>query len=297
MRFYPGDSLWFHKVAFINTQRSRRRGSYYFVLSNTVTLAKPWLYLDLATVWNSGSITLPRTSSDITNNGHYDTPLELLKITGHYSAGYPLGLTYAVMNGVNQISALYLVDKLLSEEIIELDEDGILTCSYADDYASSTRWGHDAIQSGCTLASGKVTVASGGYFYYRFRGPWPCLENISLVCKINIIGGSPVIEVSNDGMATWQTAVATADIGNNISKEYFMLGSDHYSDVYVRFRCPTGASMEVEDVSFVACRRTTGITTPTIAAGTTRQIKISDGAGSTHAVSIEATFRERRRAV
>ena len=297
MKFYPGDSLWFHKVKYINVERVKRRGAYYFVMNTTVTMEKPWLYLDLATTWSPGSIALPRVSSDIINNGHYDTPLELLKITGHYLNGYPLGITYAVMDGVNQISSLSLADKLLSEEIIELDEDGILSSTYADDFSSSTRWGHDAVQSGCTCSGGKVTISSGGYFYYRFRGPWPCLKNIELTAKLHIIAGSPVIEVSNDSMATWSTAVSTGNIGNNISKLYYMENSDHYADIYVRFRAPTGAQLEVEDVSFVAQRRTTGTTTPTIAAGSTRQIKISDGAGSTHSVTIEATFRERRRGV
>jgi len=60
---------------------------------------------------------------------------------------------------------------------------------------------------------------------------------------------------------------------------------------------PTGTSFEVEGVSFAARRRTTGTATPVIAAGATRQVKISDGAGSTHSVSIEAVFRERRRSI
>ena len=297
MKFFPGDSMWFHKAKYIQCVRSKRRGSYYFVQKNTVTMAKPWLYLALATSWITGSVILPRTSTDITNTGHYDTPLESLEITGHYLAGFPLGITYAIMDGVNQISIITLADQLLSEEVLELDEDGILQSTYTDDFATSTRWGHDAQKSGATLAGGKVTVASGGYFLYRFRGPWPNIENGSLVSKINIISGSPIIELSNDSMATWSTIVTTSDIGNNISKEYFLTGSDHMADVYVRFRCPTGSSMEVEDVLFTFRRRTTGTPTPNITAGSTRQIKISDGAGSTHSVSVEAVFRERRRSI
>jgi hypothetical protein len=201
------------------------------------------------------------------------------------------------MDGVNQISIITLADQPLSEEVLELDEDGILTSTYADDFASSTRWGHDAQKSGATLAGGKVTVASGGYFLYRFRGPWPNIENIILLSKINVIAGGPVIEVSNDSQATWITAVSAADIGNNISKLYYITGSDHYADIYVRFRAPTGTIFEVEDIAFTARRRTTGTPTPVIDAGSTRQIKISDGPGSTHSVSIEAVFRERRRSI
>jgi len=85
-------------------------------------------------------VILPRTSPDIANTGHYDTPLESLEITGHYLAGYPLGITYAIMDGVNQISIITLADQLLSEEVLELDEDGILTSTYTDDFATSTRW-------------------------------------------------------------------------------------------------------------------------------------------------------------
>jgi hypothetical protein len=297
MKFYPGDSLWFHKAKFVQVERSKRRGAYYFALSNTVTMAKPWLYLDLAMSWITGSVILPRTSIYIVNAGHYDTPLESLKITGHYLAGFPLGITYAIMDGVNQISSILLADQLLSEEVIELDEDGILTSTYADDFATATRWNRDAQKVGATCSGGKVTVASGGWFYYRFRGPWPCIENIELTAKINIISGSPVIRVSNDGLATQNIVVDTPDIGNNISKKYYMVGTDHYADVYVAFVCPVGASMEVEDVSFVARRRTTGTPTPLLSAGSTRQIKISDGPGSTHSVSVEAVFRERRRSV
>jgi hypothetical protein len=297
MKFYPGDSMWFHKAKFIQCVRSKRRGAYYFVQKNTVTMDKPWLYLDLATSWISGSVILPRTSTDIANTGHYDTPLESLKITGHYLAGFPLGITYMIMDGVNQISIITLADQLLSEEVLELDEDGILTSTYTDDFASSTRWDHDAQKSGAYYYGGKIIIFGGGYFLYRFRGPWPCVSNIELTCKINIISGSPFIYVSNDSGATWISAVSSADIGNNVSKLYYMSGSDHCADIYIMFAAPVGAQFEVEGVSFVARRRTTGAPTPVIDAGSTRQIKISDGPGSTHSVSIEAVFRERRRAI
>ena len=62
MKFFPGDSMWFHKAKYIQCVRSKRRGSYYFVQKNTVTMAKPWLYLALATSWITGSVILPRTS-------------------------------------------------------------------------------------------------------------------------------------------------------------------------------------------------------------------------------------------
>ena len=427
MRFYPGDSLWFHKVKFIQSERSRRYRNGHFILSNTVTMAKPWLYRNRDTVWSPGSINLPRTSSDIPNGGHYDTPLEALKVRGHYlSGGFPAYLSYSIMDGVNQVSTIDLVDRLLSEELIVLDEDGIITASYADNFSlgttamsgtvvgpaqrfklvtlgsgkialqsynlaylgvnnytsgsmsanncdvgpseeflkldlpdgkialkadngkyltatggggstlmasaqaigssetftlvdlgnsevalksyssyyltvtfasSSARWAQDVLNTGCSVANGKVTVPSGKSFIYLFKGPWPLIENMVLGAKINIISGSPAIDVSNDNMVTWSEVVATADIASNVDKIYFMDRSDHYSEIGVRFRCPVGSSMEIEDVRFTSKRRTTGAPTPVIAAGSTRQIRLSDGAGSTHSVTVGAVFRDRRRAV
>lgn len=294
-RFYPGDSLWYHKIKFIETQRTKRRQNRFFV-GTRVHFEKSDLYCNEVQEWTSGSITLPRTSGNFVNNGHYDTALDLLRITGHYSAGRPKYLVYTIMDGVNALDTINLCDQLLSEEQIELDEDGLLTSTYSDDYASGTIFGQDATASNAAVSGGKVTVGVSGYYYYDFLGPWPLIDSMELVATLHIVQGSPYIEYSIDGGATYITAVTASQMRDNVETTYYIPAAG-YKDVRVRFRCGAADILDVLGVSFTAVRRTRGTATPKIASGSTRQIKISDGTGSTHSVSIYARYRDMRRQI
>lgn len=292
MRFYPGDSMYFHKITYIETQRAKRYKERY-VVRTKVHFENPELYSDLEQEWTSGSIILPRTSGDIVNAGHYDAPLELLQITGHYAAGRPKYLVYSIVDGVNQLDTIDLCDQLLSEEQIELDENGLLTSTYADDYSTSTKYNQDATAYNAVVSGGKVVVGANGYYYYDFLGPWPLKDSMEILATLHIVQGSPYIEYSVDGGATYKTAVTASRIKDNVETVYYIPAAG-YKNIRVRFRCGAYDILDVLGVAFTAIRRTRGVATPKIEAGTTRQIRISDGSGSTHSVSIYAKYRDMR---
>jgi hypothetical protein len=291
LRFYPGDSLRFHKVKSIATERVKRRGMSYFVIKTTVYLEKPYLYADMYSEWYlQNQVSLPRTSTDFVNRGHIDMPLEYLRVVGIYYNAYAKGITLAVISGGEEVSSVRLAERLLSDEMIELDEDGVLTCTYSDDFSSCTRFTRDTTRSNASCSSGRVTISSSGYVIYELQGTWPLMRSLEMQATLNVLAGSPVIEVSTDNGATYTTAVSRSQIKNNILTTYYLSDTAGYRNVRVRFRCPSGASLEIYDLKFVAKRRV-GDDLPKIAAGSTSQIQISDDTDSSHKASILARFR------
>lgn len=291
LRFYPGDSMWFHKVKSVATERVRRRGMRYFVIKTTVYLEKPYLYQDVHSEWSlQNQVSLPRTSTDFVNRGHIDMPLEYLRVVGLYYNAYAKGITLAVVSGGEEVSSVRLTERLLSDEMIELDEDGVLTCTYSDDFSSCARFSRDTTSSNASCSSGKVTISSNGYVIYELQGTWPLMRSLEMQATLNVLAGSPVIEVSTDNGATYTTVVSRARIKNNVLSTYFLTDTVGYRNVRVRFRCPSGAGLEIYDLKFVAKRRV-GDDLPKIAAGSTSQIRISDDTDSSHKASILAMFR------
>jgi hypothetical protein len=298
MRFYPGDSLWFHKVKYINAQRKYRKSSIYFVTKTKVELEKPWLYFDVAEERDLGTVNLPRTSSEIINRGHYNTPLDLLRVTARYTNGkHVKALTYTITDGLNDYNSLLISDKLLSDEVVELDEEGDLTCTYEENFSTPDRFYQDTVYSNCDYTGDKIVVNNNGYCDYVFNGPWPCIENMALDANINIAQGNPVVEVSTDEGASFTQAIAVRDIVNGVVNRYYLLGSDKYAKILVRFRCDASSRLELKYLKFTARRRTKAVTTPFLAAGSTRRFRISDNFDSSHSATIYARFRERRRAI
>ena len=291
LRFYPGDSMWYHKVRSVATERAKRRGMRYFVIKTTVYLEKPYLYQNVYTEWSlQNQVSLPRTSTDFVNKGHIDMPLEYLRVVGLYYNAYAKGITLSVISEGEEISSVRLTERLLSDEMIELDEDGVLTCTYSDDFSSCTRFARDTTRSNASCSSGRVTISSNGYVVYELQGTWPLMRNLELHATLNVLAGSPVIEVSTDGGATYTPVVGRSQIKSNVTTKYYLADTVGYRNVMVRFRCPSGAGLEIYDLRFVAKRRV-GVDLPTIAAGSISQIRISDDTDSSHRANILARFR------
>jgi hypothetical protein len=158
-----------------------------------------------------------------------------------------------------------------------------ITFTYSDDFSSSTKFGQDATQSGCSISGGKVSVPSGAWFYYRFQGPHPqsASEAIKLTAKINVVAGSPIIQISTDG-TTWTTAVSAAGVaaGSGKTVEYRLAGSPLQTDIYVRFYSPSGSSMTIEDVEFESKRDIQGEDWLGTPIDEYRKVKITGGTGS-----------------
>jgi hypothetical protein len=242
-----------------------------------------------------GLSVLPFTTTSITNRGTLESPI-CFSIQGYYSSGQVTSVYVKLMNSTTEERSLYIAPQLLSLEAAALSLDGAikyyLTHTYADLYTNSTAYGRDATANGATWNSGgHISVPSSAYYQYRFRGN-PLVENIILDATITVSAGSPLIQFSSDG-TTWTTAVSAPEILSGALKRYYITGSEKYTDAYVRFYSPAGASMTVQDVSFSLKRDISGYYNqiPVIPAGQSRQMKVT-GSGSARAY-IYPDFRSR----
>ena len=263
-------------------------------LKITCLMEDPYLYYSIDQGLDLGANSLPTTDTSKYNYGSANAPF-LFRVGGFYSGGLQLVSPYVVlMNGAAEERSLYLGPGLLSAEYAELTLDGwhkyYLTHAYADDYATNNYWQYDRVHSGCSLASGQVSVPSGAWFYYVFQG-YPLKKNIKLLATITK-SGSPLIQYSTDG-STWNTAISASEISSGIQKEYWLTGTEKQTTVYVRFYSPTGSSMTVQDVSFEMLRDISAQydQIPSILPGETRALKFT-GSGSAKA-KIKTTFRAR----
>lgn len=242
-----------------------------------------------------GLSVLPWTSAIITNQGTLESPI-CFRLQGAYNAAQTTSAYAKLLNSGIEERSLYVAPQLLSVEVAELTLDGALkyylTHTYADLYANSQAFGRDATSSSAVWNSGGyVSVPAGASYYYRFRGN-PLLENICLDATITVVSGSPLIQFSTDGV-TWTTAVAATEIVSGVLKRYYITGSEKCTEAYVRFYSPTGASMNVQDVSFSMKRDISGYydQIPMIPAGASRQLQVT-GSGSLRAY-IYPDFRSR----
>lgn len=239
-----------------------------------------------------GICALPHDSTYKFNYGTAPTPI-LFKIGGFYSGGQLTSPYVSVWDGSEE-SRLYIGPGLLSNEWAELTLDGwhkkYLKHTYSDDYSTNNSWQYDAVQSGCSLSGGQVSVPSGGWFYYKFQGH-PLKENIRLLATITK-AGSPMIQYSTDG-TTWTTSIAASEIVSGQHTEYYLTGTEKISSVYVRFYSPVGSSMTVQDVSFSMDRDISAQydQLPTCPAQEPRKLRF-EGSGSARA-RLQTTFRSR----
>jgi hypothetical protein len=238
-----------------------------------------------------GICALPQDSTYKYNYGTTPTPI-LFKIGGVYSGGQ---LTHPHVKtwNVTEESDLYIGPGLLSNEHVELTLDGwlkrYLRHTYSDDYSSNNYWQYDAVQIGCSLVGGQVSIPAGKWFYYIFQGH-PLKDDIELEATITKTG-SPIIQYSTDG-STWQTAITADEIVNG-TKKYYLTGTEKLQTVYVRFYSPAGSSMTIQDVSFTFDRDISSQydQMPLCPAQESRKIRV-EGSGSARA-RLQTTFRSR----
>ena len=196
------------------------------------------------------------------------------------------------MDGSDEESYIPISDELLTDEVASMDIYGNLTCTYEDNYLTTTKFNQDKYaSSNATCSGGKVRITTGGYLTYKFYGPHPTLHNSMLTANMNKVAGSPIIQVSSDGVV-WKTAVTSAQILNNIATDYYIDGSEKLGDFYVRFYCPSGATLDIFDVEFTTIRDTSYYDVPYIPPWEARTIKVT-GTGSAVA-GIDFVFRSRK---
>ena len=289
--FYPGTSDLYYKIDHVDAIPEVDERKFVNVMKCKVYCETPYRYADDEVDYTAIDEALPYTSSTITNYGHFASSLYTLEIEGIYeSASHLTNVKLYIMNGVTEESELDICDQVNTEEVLLLDDDGLLTCSYDDDYSSSTRFDQDATATGCAVSAGKVVMGNSDNFYYIFYGPGILNDNMQLVADISDIVGDPLIQYSTDGI-TWNTSVAASQISSG-SQTYYLSGTKKHGNVYVRFICDAGDSMNVNSVAFLGIRDlTTSDDLPTIDIDETRTVKIT-GDGSSKA-NIELVFRYR----
>lgn len=293
--FYDGFSDFYYKVSHIEAVPEYDQRRFVNCLNCKLVCTHPWRYADDESTFTATSASLPyTTTSTITNHGHMDCPLYELSVTGIYaSSSHLTDVILYVMDGVTAESSLTICDQLNTNEVIVLDDDGNLTCTYTDTFANDILFTQDATASGCSVSAGKVTMGNNDYFYYKFYGPAVLVDNIKLTANITNVTGNPTIQYSTDG-SNWSTAVSTASLtsGSGSDTVYYLSGTKKKSDVYIRFYSSATGTMTINSVEFEAIRDATiSSDLPNIPSGESRSIKI-DGSGSSTA-TISGTYRYR----
>ncbi len=293
--FYDGFSDFYYEVSHVEVVPDYDQRRFVNCLDCKLVCTHPWRFNDDEASFTATSESLPyTTTSTITNHGHMDCPLYELSITGIYaSSSHLTNVVLYVMDGLTEESSLTICDKLNTNEVIVLDDDGNLTCTYTDTFASDTLFTQDATASGCSVSAGSVTMGNDDYFYYKFWGPGILIDNIKLTADISNVTGSPVIQYSTNG-SDWSEAVSTASLTSGSGSEtvYYLSGTKKKSDVYVRFYSSAAGTMTINSVEFEGVRDVTiASDLPDIAVGESRSIKIG-GSGSSTA-TISGTYRYR----
>lgn len=290
--FYPGRDDIFQKVKSVSVTPLYIFHGMQYRPRVILELEDPYLYSVHVYQHTMGTVASGFITNPFGNDGTVDTPFEKMEITGVYSGSHLTNAVVYLMDGATEESYIVISDKLLSNEVASLDIYGDLKCSYSDDFLTTTKYNVDKYaSSGATCSGGKVTIASGGYLTYKFSGPHPVRYNSKLVATLNAVAGSPIIQVSSDNL-TWNTAVLASQIVNNIETEYFINGSEKLGDFYVRFYCPSGATLDIFDIDFETYRDTTYWEIPIIESGETRTLKVI-GSGSGIA-GFDFIFRSRK---
>jgi len=295
LQFYRNASDRFFRVAKVAATPGQRQPSKRIYMSHVNLLMEDpamYFYRDMGEPLSLSA--LPKTSKSFTNQGTAPAPI-LFKIGGYYSGGQTVSIYVKQMDGATEEKSLYVAAQLLSNEYAELTIDGALKAylmhTYTDDYSTITTWQHDAIQSGCTISGGQVSIPAGAWYSYKFQGS-PTKDPIQLSATITLGAGLPVIQQSTDG-TTWTTAITTAEMKSGILATYGLTGTEKTSVCYVRFYSPVGASLTVQDVSFSMVRDISGQSSqiPSVLPGLTRTLKVT-GSGSANA-RMQTGFRPR----
>ena len=295
LQFYRNTSDRFFRVAKVAAVPGQRQPAKRIYMSHVNLLMEDpamYYYRDMGEALSLSTLT--HTSKSFTNQGTAPAPI-LFKLGGYYSGGQTTSIYVKQMNSSLEEKSLYVAAQLLSAEYAELTIDGALksylTHTYADDYSIITAWQHDAVQSGCTISGGQVSVPAGAWYSYAFTGS-PIKDPIQLLATITKTG-SPRIEYSIDAGVTWVTSILATEIVSGVQTQYYLTGTEKSSSVLVRFYSPVGSSMIVGDVAFSMNRDISGQQSkiPSVLPGLTRTLKIT-GSGSNNA-KVQTGFRPR----
>ena len=160
----------------------------------------PWEYgADQGIAYATGVISLPQSSSLLTNAGQIDAGLGYLHVSGHYGTGYTEDLTLYFMagDGTTVLDEVELCDKLMQADAFRVSRWGEVEHYYASDFRRA--WADicldlHSLASGGSITGGILTLDEEEYFYMPFYGsgyPLPATDDCYLELWVTALTGTP----------------------------------------------------------------------------------------------------------
>lgn len=248
----------------------------------TLYCERKYLLNELADTFGGLSYVLPVKSHEMKNIGSYKSQFTF-SVQGYYEGGHTESLSATLYNGEAAERTFPISDRLLSDELLILDETGMITGSYSDAFETSEKYLIDAVASNCVWSPGKLRIDSTGYLIYRLAGPLLLEKNIKLIADLTRVSGEPYILVSTDGGATYNTSIPYASLKDGLWT-YWLTGSAKYSNVYIKIYCPSGAVLDINSIGFETKRNLRHTAyydqLPEVEPGESRALQISGTGGS-----------------
>jgi hypothetical protein len=302
LKFFTRDKAWYYRVWGVNLEHADPipgpRGFLIWRYAVICYLHSPFALATLGTRWIAANASLPQTSAPMNNNmGHYEASIESLAITCHYDSGHTKALTLTNQDG----DAIILVTEALTNEVWELQGNAKkLSETYTDPITSSTIWDQDTVGDG-TFDTDHIELDNAESAYYVLNSPHPVNGTIKMTADLSLDSGGAtneaLVEISDDGEA-WEEALNQDDLIAG-SAEY-TLEAQYMTVVIVRFTCSSGTSgkyLNIGSIKFEAERWIEPGTIPVVDIGASKTFTLSCNEASGDLVSIDGTFRARRKLI
>ena len=292
-KFYPRDSLWYHKIYYGDAAPDPLIQTWIFQHEAKVYLADPYLYSEIHQDWDVIAGTLPQVSDSIDNYGHLADGFESIAVTGHYSSpNHVEDLVLSVAGG----DSMTLSDHLLQDEKITLGVDGSLITEWTALLTSLAAFQMDATTSGATFDTDHIAIAASGHAIIGLAGPWPTKKPVKMTANITITGTASV-QISTDAGATWSEAVTTANIESGESAIYYLTGSGKVADMQIKFNCPSASTMLIHSLKIERELDCSGADLPAVEPGAAAAFTVSCDVTKSTSADIEGTYHPRRQPV
>jgi hypothetical protein len=292
-KFYPRDSLWYHKIYLGDAEPDPLVQTWIFEHNCKLYLTNPYLYSEIHQDWDVIAGTLPQTSDLIDNYGHLADGFESIAITGHYVANHVEDLVLAASGG----DSMTLSDKLLSDEKITLTVEGALVTEWTAALSSLANFQQDASLAGTVTFSGDhIAIAASSSAIIPLAGPWPTKKPVKVTANLTITGTAS-IQISTDSGATWTDATTAANIESGSSAIYYLTGSGKVADMQIKFNCPSASTMLIHALKIERELDCSGADLPSVASLGTVTFTVSCDVTKSTSATIAATYHPRRYAI
>ncbi len=231
-----------------------------------------------------------------------------------YSASYEIvGLeTYMVLYGYSHVTgptllntaddkvACEIANSMLSGAIHKINRDGTGSVEYSNDFTSD-KYLSDAYEiSGTTYdaVNDKLDFADDAYVAWKIDTKYPIAGIPTLTARIEVLSGTPTIQVSYDG-TTWYDIDDA--IVNDVETEYELTSGNDVkfkgrTIIWIRLDC-TGISTNtcyLKTMDIYADTVTVHAQIPTISRGVANTFRLDQDSGSALNCTLELDWRDRK---